>query len=65
MKLLLLRIKTKRGGRPFTGAWIETPALLNGWQGHDRRPFTGAWIETTGWATRWCLPASPLHGGVD
>ena len=32
--------------RPFTGAWIETPAWKDCLLAHWGRPFTGAWIET-------------------
>ena len=33
-------------GRPFTGAWIETPPPAISKSSLKRRPFTGAWIET-------------------
>ena len=34
------------GGRPFTGAWIETSGTSTISQARECRPFTGAWIET-------------------
>ena len=34
------------GGRPFTGAWIETLSRIKRLSFSQRRPFTGAWIET-------------------
>ena len=35
------------GGRPPTGAWIETALKRKNQAGAARRPPTGAWIETT------------------
>src|SRR5208337_3075176 len=36
----------ERKGRPFAGAWIETPPKTR-YHGRQRgRPFAGAWIET-------------------
>ena len=34
-------------GRPFTGAWIETAAIVFCAPHEPSRPFTGAWIETS------------------
>ena len=52
------------GGRPFTGAWIET--LVGNPSGAELgRPFTGAWIETSRSGIIHTRPSSPLHGGVD
>jgi len=56
---------TRRAGRPFTGARIETtrrpPYAAPPWS----RPFTGARIETAGWNPRRETLESPLHGGAD
>ena len=54
------------GGRPFTGAWIETVNVRPCGESYGGRPFTGAWIETECSVT-WQHPClgSPLHGGVD
>ena len=52
-------------GRPFTGAWIETPWILPIASSTRGRPFTGAWIETACYDTLKKGTRSPLHGGVD
>ena len=43
---LARRLKGRRYGRPFTGAWIETLIPVSASQMPECRPFTGAWIET-------------------
>ena len=52
------------GGRPFTGAWIET-VKASFRVDNVSRPFTGAWIETHIDHNERRYGASPLHGGVD
>ncbi len=64
-KLMKNFIQRGEVGRPFAGAWIETPAPKPPRPRPARRPFAGAWIETTRWGhCRRCC-RSPLRGGVD
>ena len=54
---------TEGGGRPFTGAWIETCWEQDGEVVAESRPFTGAWIETLTPSERLLtVPSRPFTG---